>query len=120
MTSGVKGINLADGDEVVAALPVRNENDSLAIFSTKGLGKKILPKEIVLQNRAGRGVIGYKVSDTSGDIAAAALVSDEDSILVVGNHNSICISAKEIPALGRSCIGNVILKNNNIISVSKV
>lgn len=120
MTSGVKGINLADGDEVVAALPVRNENDSLAIFSTKGLGKKILPKEIVLQNRAGRGVIGYKVSDTSGDIAAAALVSDEDSILVVGNHNSICVSAKEIPALGRSCIGNVILKNNNIISVSKV
>ncbi len=120
LTAGVKGINLGDGDEVVGALPLRHATDELAIFTTKGYGKKMAQSEITLQKRAGKGIICHKANDINGYVSCAQLISDEDSVLVIGNKNSVCISAKEVPLMGRVAIGNIILKNNNILSVSKV
>lgn len=120
MTQGVRGINLGKDDFVVTALPIRHKEDSLAVFSKTGLGKKITSEELTVQKRGGRGVICYKPNAESGSIVAACLVSDEDNILVVGNKSSICISAKEIPSLGRTSMGNIILKGNIVKSVSKV
>lgn len=120
MTQGVRGINLGKDDFVVTALPIRHKEDSLAVFSKTGLGKKITSEELTVQKRGGRGVICYKPNAESGPIVAACLVSDEDNILVVGNKSSICISAKEIPSLGRTSMGNIILKGNIVKSVSKV
>lgn len=119
-TSGVKGINLTPDDYIVAALPIRDKNDQLALFSSAGLGKKILLTELIPQGRGGKGLISYKTTDSTGPIAAATLVSDEDNLLIVGNISSICISATEIPLQGRAAIGNAIIKNNEILSVSKV
>lgn len=120
MTAGVKGINLGADDEVIAALPVRNPNDALALFSENGLGKKILPKETVTQKRAGKGVVCYKTTDATGPVRAAMLVSDEDTVLLVGDKTSICISATDIPAMGRATIGNQMIKNGKVIAASKV
>ena len=120
LTAGVKGINLGEGDEVIAALPLRHSNDQLAIFTSKGYGKKMAQSEITLQKRAGKGIICHKVNDISGYVSAAQLVSDEDSVLLIGDKNSVCISATEIPEIGRIAIGNIMLKGNNILSVSKV
>lgn len=120
LTAGVKGINLGADDEVVAALPLRNSNDQLAIFTSKGYGKKIPQTEITLQKRAGKGVLCHKVNDANGYVSAAQLVSDEDNVLLVGNKNSVCISAKDIPSMGRIAVGNIMLKDNKIMSVSKV
>ena len=114
-TSGVKGINLADNDVVIAALPVHNADDYLAIFGENGLGKKFKQSELLSQNRGGKGMICHKEP-----IAAAALVEDTDNVLVVGNISSVCISAKDIPALSRISMGNIMIKNNRIKSVSKV
>lgn len=119
-TAGVKGMGLKEGDYIISALPIRNSQDSLAIFSEAGLAKKIALTDLVTQRRAGKGVICYKTSKNTGNIKAAALVSDEDNILVYGNTNSICISATEIPQLGRTSIGNQILKGCKVVSVSKV
>ena len=119
-TSGVKGITLAEDDYVIAALPIRNDKDEIAVFSTNGLGKRISLAEIPLQKRAGKGLVCYKPTDATGLIAAAALVEDEDLVLILGDTNSICIEAKEIPTLGRASIGNQIIKNSKIRSVSKV
>ena len=120
MTAGVKGINLGEGDEVIAALPVRNPDDALAIFSENGLGKKILPKEIVTQKRAGKGLVCYKTTDATGPVRAAMMVADEDNMLLVGDKTSICISATDIPAMGRASIGNQMIKNSKVIAASKV
>ena len=120
LTAGVKGINLGDNDEIVAALPLRHAEDQLAIFTSKGYGKKIPQKEITIQKRAGKGIICYKPNDVFGYVSAAQLISDEDNVLLVGNQNSVCISATEIPEMGRVAAGNMILKGNNILSVSKV
>ena len=119
-TYGMKGITLSDNDYVVDTLVIRDKTDKLAIFSENGLGKKIDLSEMPLQKRAGKGLICYKSSGSSGPVVAGSLVSDEDMVLVCGDHTSICIKAEEIPSLTRIALGNQIIKNNKIISVSKV
>ena len=119
-TSGVKAINLTDGDCVAMGLALRNSNDELAIFSGNGLGKKIKQEELIPQKRGGRGVICYKTSSMTGDVIAGVLVEDEDNVLIVGETKSICISAKEIPSLSRAATGNQMIKNGKVKSVSKV
>ena len=119
LTAGVKGINLAADDEVVAALPVRHEEDDVAIFSAKGYGKRIAQTELTLQKRGGKGVIIYKPA-LYGVVTAGQLVNSDDIILIVGNKNSICIKSDEMPVMGRLAGGNLVLKNNKILSVSKV
>ena len=120
VTMGVAGMNLNPDDEVVATLPIRDNKDSLAVFTEKGLGKKLLPNEISVQKRGGKGSSCYKPTNITGNVVCATLVNDMDNVLLVGEKSSICISAKEIPALGRASIGNQILKGTKVIGVSKI
>ena len=119
-TSGVKGITLNKDDSIIAALPVRNGNDHLAIFVSSGLCKKFELSELPLQKRAGKGLLCYKPTDITGNVVSAVLVDDTDNILVLGDKSSICVSAQEIPLLSRTSIGNQVIKNSKINSVSKV
>ena len=119
-TIGIKGMNFKTDDEIVVAMPVRHNEDDLAIFSSVGTGKKFPVSELPTQNRGGKGLICHKVSAAAGNIAAAALVSDSDSLLLCGDKTGICIAATEIPSLGRAALGNIIIKNSKILSASKV
>ena len=119
-TMGLKGITLRKDDEVISALPVHNTTDDIAIFSKNGLGKRIKIEELPRQNRGGKGLICYKENDTSGPPVAIALVEDNDNLLICGNRTNLCISAQEIPILGRVSVGNILIKGNNILSVSKI
>ena len=119
-TSGVKGITINPDDEVIAALPLRHDTDAIAIISETGLGKKFSSSELPMQKRAGKGLICYKPTNSTGFVADGALISDEDNILIIGNKSSICVSATEIPELSRASIGNQIIKNNKVKSISKV
>ena len=119
-TIGIKGMNFKTDDEIVVAMPVRHNEDDLAIFSSVGTGKKFPVSELPTQNRGGKGLICHKVSAAAGNIAAAALVSDSDSLLLCGDKTSICIAATEIPSLGRASVGNQMLKGNTLLSASKV
>ena len=116
-TSGVKGINIKDDDKVIAAMAIRNEKDCIAVFSHGGLSKKIDLSELPLQKRAGKGLICYKTTDMTGKVAAATLVEDSDSVLIIGDKTSICISASDISRLGRPSIGNQTIKNSKILSL---
>lgn len=116
---GVKGITLKENDYVVAALPIRHTTDQLAIFAESGLGKKIKLEELPVQKRAGKGLMVYKPTSSSGKIVCGTLVEDSDMILLIGSLNSICISAKDIPLLARPSLGNIMIKGN-INSVTKV
>ena len=114
-TYGVKGITLAENDEVVSGLAVRDITDSITVFAVDGMGKRISSDDLVTQKRGGKGVICYK----GKDIADAALLNDNDNILIIGLSKSICISAKDISIQGRTAIGVTVIKDR-IQSVSKV
>ena len=114
--SGVKGINLGAEDYIIAAAPVRDTTDQLAVFSKIGLGKRVSLSDLPTQKRGGKGLMCYK----NELIADIALVNDSDNLLLVGNNTSICISASELPSIGRAGAGNGMIKTQNLISVSKV
>ncbi len=113
---GVKGMKLNDGDSVIAALPIEDPADYLAIVSKNNQGKKMQIDELTLQNRGGKGLLCYK-----GEIAGAEIIKESDNLLVNGNKSSIVISGKDIPTLGRASMGNIMLKNNEqVISITQV
>ena len=119
VTAGVKAIKLTDGDEVLTGLPIRNNKDTVAIFSAYGNGKKTVIDEFPIQARAGKGVAAYKVTPATGDIIGAVMINNEDNILLIGK-SSICISATDIPLLGRNTIGNLMIKNTQLNSITKI
>jgi DNA gyrase subunit A len=119
-TSGVKGMTLKSGDYIAAALTVRHKEDQIAVFVESGLGKKFKMEELPTQKRAGKGLICYKPTDSTGPVTAGALLSDEDSILISGHNTAICIAATDVPSLGRGSIGNQLIKNGKIYSVTKI
>ena len=118
-TSGVKGISLKEGDAVSIALPIHDTKDELGIFFSSGIGKKIKLSELPAQKRAGKGLQIGKLGDSEW-VSSAALISDEDNVLIVGNLTSVCISAKDIPSLSRPAAGNIMIKGNQLKSVSKI
>ena len=105
VTAGVRGIKLNDGDEILAGIMVK-EGQSLALINKSGTGKRCALTEFTPQGRGGKGVKGC-----GEEIAGAALVSDDDSLLLIGKPNSICIEASELPEQSRTTIGVKIAKN---------
>lgn len=113
---GVKGMNVAEDDQVITALPISNPASYLAIVSIDGLGKRTELKEFAIQNRGGKGLSCYK-----NPIAGAELVVDDDMLLISGDKTSIVVKATELPILNRTSFGNIMLKNNEkVISIAKI
>ena len=115
VTAGVKSIKLADDDEVLIGLPIKYMTDSLATFCVNGTARKTSLNEFPIQGRGGKGL---KIG--SGTLAGAALICDTDCLFIMGQPNSICLNATEIPLLGRTAQGNVMIKNSIIKGVIKL
>ena len=117
VTAGVKGIKLGEGDKVLKGLPIHKKTDNLAIFSSVGVGKKIVLADVPEQGRGGKGV---RVMGEGNPVVGAEMISKEDNLLIIGNTNNICISAEDIPLLTRGSIGNIMIKNNSIKRIVKL
>lgn len=117
VSMGIKGINLRPEDEVICALPVRDETDDLALFTKHGMGRRFSLKALPIQGRNLRGNICAK----GEEVVAASLVSDNDMILICGNKSSLCIKANEIAkVVNKTSVGTIVIKGNQIVSVTKV
>ena len=113
VTMGVKGIKLAEGDEVLLGLPVHDEvNDYFTVVTEDGCGRRLKIKNIPLQNKGG---IGTKICADGKKIAAAAMLAETDEAVIIGTPNNICISAKDIPVLE-----NRMTEGSKLINGSKV
>ena len=112
--SGVKAINLGEEDEVLKGLPIKDKDSQLGVFlKEEGLGKRVDLKEFPIQNRGGRGVLVAKK-----EIQDVALFKESDSLLITGAPNSICIKGGELPLLSRTSMGNSVIKDSKIKSVT--
>ena len=115
IAAGVKAIKLKENDELLVGLPISKNND-VAIFTTRGLGKRVKVSEFPVQGRGGVGV--YAVNESS--IAGVCMVDDTNNILIIGNPSSICIGAKEVSTQGRSTAGVQIINGSKIVRVVKL
>ena len=118
--AGVKTIKLEEDDEVLVGLPIHKKTDAVAIFTERGYGRKTELSEFPVQQRAGKGVLIYRPSNSTGQVVGATMVDDTDNILLVGSPNSICISAQDVPMLSRISMGNMMVKNSLVKSVVKI
>ena len=102
---GVIGMNLTDGDEVVG-MQMESQGDSLMIVSEKGLGKCTLISEFTTQNRGGKGVKCYKITEKTGNVVGVKAVDEDNEIMII-NTEGIIIRMKcdGISELGRVTSG---------------
>ena len=76
--------------------------------------------EYPVQLRGGKGIYTYKPSTATGELIAAILINKEDSVLITGKPNSICVAAADIPVGGRIALGNIMIKNSKVSNVVKL
>ena len=116
LTSGVKGIGLKEKDEVIAAMPILSKDETIIITTSTGKGKRLDFKDLIIQNRGGRGVSCIKL-DQGDYVAAAALAPLNSSLLIIGKPNSICIPISEITQQSKTGSGTKIIERSIIQSI---
>lgn len=115
-TMGVKGIKIDEDDEVVSLNVIKDTVNYIGVAYEDGLGKKIKIEDFPSQSRAGKGVQIVKDKTVVGAIS----LNDNDNILISSNTKGICINATELPTLGRTAIGNKLIKDGKIISIARI
>ena len=120
---GVRGIKLDKDDEVVS-MNLDSEGKHLLVFSEYGYGKRTLASNYKVQNRGGKGVKTYKVTEKTGFVVSSKMVNPTDEVIVLSQSGGIIrLLVKDIPVKGRDTQG-VIIKDVNkdedkIVAVAK-
>ncbi len=110
---GVRGIRLSEGDKVIGMEPV-TENGELLVISENGYGKRSSVDDYKVQNRGGKGLITYKVSDKTGRLIGVTIVNDEHDLLIITDQGVIIrVSAGEIPTLSRATSGVRLMRSKD-------
>lgn len=111
---GVRGVLLGKGDYVVSADVVKKDAKGarIMVISKNGYGKTTNASEYKTQNRGGSGILTMKVTDKTGPVISAKVITEEDSELVAMSKKSqvVRVELSEIPTLGRQTQGVRVMK----------
>lgn len=124
--SGVTGVRLGKQDDQVVGMEVLNKDSKqydLLVLTEKGYGKKTSINEYKIQNRAGSGVLTYKVTDRVGKVSVARIIEKKpnyDMLISTKNGIIIRVDANKIPTLGRATQGVRVIKLDESDSVSSL
>ena len=119
-TMGVIGMNLTDSDEVIA-MQTASQGDSVMIVSSKGLGKCTLINEFSTQNRGGKGVKCYKITEKTGELIGVKSVEKDDEIMLITTEGVIIrILVSDTTLLGRVTSGVKLINLAEDVSVASV
>jgi len=102
---GVRGMRLKKDDEVVG-MQITTQGETLLTVSEFGMGKRTKLTEFKRQNRGGKGIRCYKVTEKTGDLVGAKLVNDDREILLITNEGIIIrLAVSDISVIGRDTSG---------------
>lgn len=123
VSMGVRGMNLGDND-VVIGMQMSSQGKDMLIVSEKGMGKRTDMEEFTTQNRGGKGVKCYKITEKTGNVVGMKAV-DEDSEIMIINTEGIVIRMKcsDISQYGRITSGVKLINlpdHEKVASVAKV
>lgn len=106
-TRGVIGIRLNENDFVVGAVVISDDSNKLLSVSENGLGKQTLAEAYREQSRGGKGVIGMKLTQKTGNLVGVISVDDEnlDLMILTASAKMIRVSIKDIRETGRNASG---------------
>ena len=117
---GVRGMNLGDRDEVIG-MQLDSQGSHLLIVSEKGMGKRTLMGEFGRQNRGGKGVKCYKITEKTGNVVGIKAVDNDNEIMII-NTEGIVIRMKcaDISTLGRVTSGVKLINLTNEVTVASI
>ncbi len=107
-TRGVIGIRLNENDFVVGAVVISDDSNKLLSVSENGLGKQTLAEAYREQSRGGKGIIGMKLTQKTGNLVSVISVDDEnlDLMILTASAKMIRVSIKDIKeTIGRNTSG---------------
>ncbi|WP_231181462.1 DNA topoisomerase (ATP-hydrolyzing) subunit A [Helicobacter pylori] len=107
-TRGVIGIRLNENDFVVGAVVINDDSNKLLSVSENGLGKQTLAEAYREQSRGGKGIIGMKLTQKTGNLVSVISVDDEnlDLMILTASAKMIRVSIKDIKeTIGRNTSG---------------
>ncbi|EEC23299.1 hypothetical protein HP9810_5g15 [Helicobacter pylori 98-10] len=105
---GVRGIRLNENDFVVGAVVINDDGNKLLSVSENGLGKQTLAEAYREQSRGGKGIIGMKLTQKTGNLVSVISVDDEnlDLMILTASAKMIRVSIKDIKeTIGRNTSG---------------
>ena len=103
--SGVKAITL-NGDDFVVGAGCCKEGADILTITENGYGKKTDLEEFKIQNRGGKGLFGYKITEKTGDVAGLGIVNDDNDVMIITSDGVIIRTAvDEISKFGRTTQG---------------
>ncbi len=97
-TRGVIGIRLNENDFVIGAVVISDNSNKLLSVSENGLGKQTLAEAYREQSRGGKGIIGMKLTQKTGNLVSVISVDDEnlDLMILTASAKMIRVSIKDI------------------------
>ena len=117
---GVRGISLEE-DDFVVGMQLTVQGDYMLIVSEKGYGKRTLMDEFPRQNRGGKGVKCYRITDKTGNVIGAKAVNiDNDVMLITTEGVIIRTSCEEISAMKRITSGVKVMNVGKDVSVASI
>ena len=117
---GVRGMNLDPGDEVVA-MQLNSQGDYLLVVSENGMGKRTAMSEFTCQNRGGKGVKCYKITEKTGNVIGAKAVNEENEIMMITTEGIIIrITCAGISILGRITSGVKLINLDEGVTVASL
>lgn len=122
---GVIGIKLAEDDKVIGMESIiSGANATLLAITENGFGKRTDLEEYRIQNRGGRGVITYKVTQKTGKLVGIRVTDDSNDIMMITDTGTIIrINVKDVSVLGRSTQGVTLMRTNDggkVVSIELV
>ena len=120
VSMGVRGINLGDGDEIIG-MQLCSQGDYLLIASEKGMGKRTSMSEFSVQNRGGKGVKCYKITEKTGNVVGVKAVNDDNEVMMITTEGIIIrIACSDISILGRITSGVKLMNLDEKVSVASI
>lgn len=120
--SGVRGMNLDDGDEVIGMLAVEPDSrNDIFVVTENGMGKRTDIEEYRVQSRGGKGIKALNVTEKTGKLVSIQLVSDEDDMIII-NRSGLTIRMKvsDIRSTGRATQGVRVINLRGDDSIASV
>ncbi|MFL5949393.1 MAG: DNA gyrase subunit A, partial [Gaiellaceae bacterium] len=119
-TSGVKGMGLRKGDEVIAAGIADDERDMLVV-TDQGFGKRTRMKDYPIKGRGGLGVKTVQLTEARGQLAGALAVHDGYQVMLISNGGTVIrMPVDEIKRLGRATQGVIVMRLRGDEQVSSI
>lgn len=118
---GVRGVRLRPNDSVVG-MDIANDDRTLLVISENGYGKATKISNFPSHKRGGVGIKAAVVTAKTGPIISVKTIHQDDveALLVSTQGQTIRVSLKDIPVLGRTTQGVRIMKTSNDDSVASV